>query len=227
MIDLKNTTNVIVGGTSGIGAAVGEMLKSKGALVVNASRKTGLDVTDEGSISQFFESVKKEYGTIDNIIFTAGSAAPSGTVSSLDLSVAKTGFDTKFWGSFAVAKIGVQYLAKNGSIILTSGFLARATIPGTFVKTVMNAGIEAMIRILAKEYAPVRVNAVSPGLTNTEAYANMDSTSRAAMLDSTAKSLPVGQVANAQDLAAGYIFLLESDVITASVVDINGGSFIK
>lgn len=60
-----------------------------------------------------------------------------------------------------------------GTLALTTGFLSRRTVPGMIEKTTINAARESAVKMLAKELSPSRVNAISPGLTNTEAYAGM------------------------------------------------------
>ena len=76
-------------------------------------------------------------------------------------------------------------------------------------------------------YAPLRVNVVSPGLTDTEAYAGMAPEARAAMLAKAASTLPAGRAGQVQDLAAGYLFLIDNPFVTGSVIDIDGGALIQ
>ena len=92
-------------------------------------------------------------------------------------------------------------------------------MPGTFVKNAMNAGIEVITKLLAKELAPIRGNVVSPALTATEAYAGMAEEARQAMLDRAAANVPAGRFGRPEDLAQGYLF--------ASRVDIDGGALIN
>lgn len=114
---------------------------------------------------------------------TAGSAAPGGRVLDVSLDAAKAAFNVKFWGSILAAREAAKHLRPGGTITLTSGFPARRTMPGTFVKTAMNAGIEVITKLLAKELAPIWVNVVSPGLIATEAYAGIVEEARQAMLN--------------------------------------------
>lgn len=220
----KDTTKtIVVGGTSGIGQAVCNALGGRPGDVIAVSRSTGFDISDGDSIEQFFN----EHGAFDHLVVTAGSQAPGGAVSDLDLEVAKQAFDTKFWGSIATAKAAAKHLRPSGTITLTSGFLARRIVPGTFVKTAMNAALEASAKILARELAPLRVNVVSPGLTETEAYASMPKEARTKMLDGAANSLPAGRVAQPEDLAAAYLFAIDSLSMTGAVIDIEGGALIN
>ena len=217
------TKSVVVGGTSGIGKAVANALRERLGHVEIAGRSTGLDVTGEAAIATYFEAL----GPVDHVIMTAGSAAPGGNVSNVSFDAAKIAFDTKFWGSVAIAKAAAKHIQPGGTITLTSGFLARRTVPGTYVKTAMNAAIEAIAKILAKELAPIRVNVVSPGLTDTEAYSGMDDTSRKAMLEGAAASLPAGKAGAPEDLAQGYLFAIDNPYVTGAVIDIDGGALIN
>ena len=97
----ENTVSVVIGGTSGIGRAVAEALAARPGRVVVGSRTTGLDVADEASITAFFE----ELGTIDHLVYTAGSAAPGGKVGDVSIAAAKTAFDVKFDNPFATGAV--------------------------------------------------------------------------------------------------------------------------
>ena len=218
-----DTVSVVIGGTSGIGRAVVDALSARPGRVIAAGLTTGLDVADPSAVAAFFESI----GPVDHVVFTAGSQAPGGPVASLDLDAAKAAFDIKFWGVIAVARAAAGRLRPGGTLTLTSGFLARRAVPGAFVKTAMNAALEASAKLLARELAPLRVNVVSPGLTDTEAYAGMAPEARAAMLAKAASTLPAGRAGQVQDLAAGYLFLIDNPFVTGSVIDIDGGALIQ
>ncbi|NSY40862.1 SDR family oxidoreductase [Leisingera sp. ANG59] len=214
---------IVVGGTSGIGAAVADVLAERGAEVLRASRATGLDVSDGAALSSWIA----QQGPVDHLVFTAGSQAPGGVIASLDLDAARAAFDTKFWGSIRTAQAAAPHLREGGTITFTSGFLARRTVPGTFAKTAMNAALEASAKILAKELAPIRVNVVSPGLTDTDAYAGMEAEAREQMFDGAASVLPAGRVAQPRDVAAGHLFAIETLSVTGAVIDIDGGALIN
>lgn len=217
------TRSIVIGGTSGIGKAVATALSQRAGTVTAASRSTGLDITDEAAVAAFFNI----HGSVDHSIFTAGSTAPGGAVIDVAFAAAKAAFDTKFWGSITVAMAAAKHIRPSGTITLTSGFLARRTVPGAFVKTAMNAGIEAVAKILAKELAPIRVNVISPGLTDTEAYAGMDKDARDAMLKRAASSLPAGKAGAPDDLAQGYLFAIDNPFVIGAVIDIDVGALLN
>ena len=142
------------------------------------------------------------------------------------MKAAQQAFDTKFWGSLAVARHLSGKIKPGGTLTLTSGFLARRTVPGTLVKTTMNAALESAVKMLAKELSPLRVNAISPGLTDTEAYSAMTSEARQQMLARAAENLPARRYGRAEDLAKGYLFVIDNPFVTGSVVDIEGGALV-
>lgn len=218
----SETVSVVIGGTSGIGRAVAQALSARPGRVVAASRSTGLDVADPAAVAVFFA----EIGSVDHVVVTAGSQAPASPLASLNLAAARTAFDVKVWGALAIAQSAGPRLRPGGSLTLTSGFLARRPTPGALVKTAMNAALEASAKVLAREFAPARVNVVSPGLTDTEAYAAMTAPARQALLEGAAAKLPVGRVARPEDLAAAYLFAIDGPSVTGAVIDVDGGALI-
>lgn len=234
---------LIIGGATGIGFAVAQLLAGRGEHVILAGRHpdklthacqrlqaTGastesvvLDIADEEQVAHLGRALEP----VDNIVVTAGSQAPGGALAALDLSAAKQAFDTKFWGSLTVAQHLSGKIKPGGTLTLTSGFLARRTVPGTIVKTTINAALEAAVKMLAKELSPLRVNAISPGLTDTEAYAGMAPEARQQMLVRAAENLPAKTVGRAQDLAQGYLFVIDNPFVTGAVVDIEGGALVN
>lgn len=219
----EKTTFVIIGGTSGIGEAVAQKFINENTTVHIASRSTGLDISDENAVHHYFESI----GPIDHLIITAGSFAPSGKVIDVAVEEAKTAFDIKFWGAIHAAKHAARYLKPKGSITLTTGMLSRKVVANTYTKSAINAALEAVTKILAKELAPIRVNAVSPGLTATTAYQNMDTASRESMYDNAIQNLPVGYVGNASDIAMAYVMAVTNPYMTGSIIDVDGGALIN
>ncbi|MEL4470691.1 SDR family oxidoreductase [Shewanella algae] len=218
-----NQIYVVIGGTSGIGTELAGQLRAEGAQVHVASRRTGLDISDEQSVYHFFESV----GAFDHLIITAGSFAPAGRVVDVELAQAKAAFDTKFWGAINAAKQAARYIKHGGSITLTSGMLARKVVAATYVKTAINAALEAVTRVLAKELAPIRVNAVSPGLTDTQAHHGMSDEARNTMYQRAEAALPVRRIGQTADIAMAYLLLLQNPYMTGVVIDVDGGALLN
>jgi NAD(P)-dependent dehydrogenase (short-subunit alcohol dehydrogenase family) len=84
--------------------------------------------------------------------------------------------------------------------------------------------IEALTRALAIELAPIRVNAVSPGIVRTNLWQNMSSAEREQLFESAGKRLPVGRVGEAHDIAQAYLFLMQEGYSTGQTVVVDGGA---
>ena len=84
--------------------------------------------------------------------------------------------------------------------------------------------IEALTRALAVELAPIRVNAVSPGVVRTNLWQNMNSSERQQLFESVGKRLPVGRVGEAHDIAQAYLFLMKEGFGTGQTVVVDGGT---
>lgn len=230
---LNGKTVVVIGGSSGIGAAVAEQARSRGAQVVLAGRRLSselhnglrsepVDVTDNASLQRLFESV----GRFDHLVYTAGPAVQAKNLQDTDLQQAQDNFNVKLWGALRAIQLALPFLDEHGSIVLTSGQLGRKLVPGQFIKIGINAATEALGKQLAKELAPRRVNVVSPGVIDTPAYAGLSEDQRKAMYAEVGQALPVGRVGQACEVAAGYVLAMENAFMTGSVIDIDGGGLL-
>ena len=110
-----------------------------------------------------------------------------------------------------------------GSIVLTSGVAATTPMRGGAATAAINGAVEALVRTLAVELAPVRVNAVSPGIIATPTWDAMAAEDRDAMFERLSGSLPAGRVGTAEDVAAGIWMLLTNDFVTGTVLPVDGG----
>ncbi|NWA88164.1 SDR family oxidoreductase [Pseudomonas sp. D8002] len=230
---LNGKTIIVIGGSSGIGAEVAKQAVARGAHVVLAGRRLSstvengvrseqVDVTDAASLQRLFETV----GQFDHLVYTAGPAVQAKALIETDLNLAQDNFNVKLWGSLRAIQSALPFLAERGSITLTSGQLGRKTVAGQFIKTGINAATEALGKQLAKELAPRRVNVVSPGVIDTEAYAGLSDEQRLAMFAKAGGALPVGRVGQAEEVAAGYVLAMENGFITGSVIDVDGGGLL-
>ncbi len=223
MMKTEKTVYVIIGGTSGIGAALAAQLSNDNTIVHVASRQTGLDISDEQAVALYFETI----GVLDHLIITAGSYAPAGKVVDVNTNDAKAALDVKFWGTINAAKHAARYMKPGGSITLTTGMLSRKVVPNTYVKTAANAALEAVTKVLARELAPLRVNAISPGLTQTPAYQHLNEAAQSALFEQAKNSLPVGKVATTDDIATAYTLVINNSFMTGAIVDVDGGALIS
>ena len=230
---LSGKTIIVIGGSSGIGAAVAQAALARGAHVIVAGRRlapgsdSGLrnepvDVTDSASLKQLFETV----GRFDHLVYTSGPSVRAKPLIETDLDEAQDNFDVKLWGALRAIQHALPFLHEQGSITLTSGQLGRKLAAGQFIKTGINAATEALGKQLAKELAPRRVNVISPGVIDTPAYAGLGQEQRLAMFAKAGQGLPVGRVGQAEEVAAGYVLAMENGFMTGAVVDIDGGGLL-
>lgn len=230
---LSGKTIIVIGGSSGIGAAVAQAALARGAHVIVAGRRlapgsdSGLrsepvDVTDSASLTQLFETV----GRFDHLVYTSGPSVRAKPLIETDLDEAQDNFDVKLWGALRAIQHALPFLHEQGSITLTSGQLGRKLAAGQFIKTGINAATEALGKQLAKELAPRRVNVINPGVIYTPAYAGLGQEQRLAMFAKAGQGLPVGRVGQAEEVASGYVLAMENGFMTGAVVDIDGGGLL-
>jgi NAD(P)-dependent dehydrogenase (short-subunit alcohol dehydrogenase family) len=233
-MELDGTTIVIIGGTSGIGRAVAIRCAALGADVVVASSTeakvaaaradlpTGavgavVDVTDERNVAALFERI----GPFDHLVYTAGDWGPLGgaRLRDLDLDRAAQVFAVRFWGALTAAKHAHASITAGGSITLTDGLIAHRPRPGAAVNTAMAGAVEHLVTGLAVEVAPVRVNAVCPGLIATDALAAIP----AERLTTMTARQAVPRAGTPDEAAEAYLYLMRSTYTTGQVIRIDGG----
>ena len=233
----ENKKVVIVGGSSGIGLAVAEEAASQGAEVVivssNAARVQGavksvggkaqgraVDVSDEKAIESFFTNV----GAFDHLVFTAGDSLQLHQLADTDLKQARRAFELRYWSALATVKYGSPQIRKGGSIVLTTGVAGRRPHSGWVIAASVCGTIEALTRALAVELAPIRVNAVCPGVVRTNLWQSMNADARKHLYESVGKSLLVGRVGEACEIAHAYLFLMQEGYGTGQTVVLDGGA---
>jgi NAD(P)-dependent dehydrogenase (short-subunit alcohol dehydrogenase family) len=225
---------VVVGGSSGIGLATAELATREGAEVIVAARNAerlsaaaanlgakaiAADVTSDESVEKLFRAC----GPVDHVVVTAAQlrSGPFKTVSMEDV---RSTMEGKFWGAWRVARSAE--ILPGGSLTLVSGYLSIRPRPNSAIVGAANGAIESLARSLALELAPVRVNAVSPGIIDTPIRAAMPEAARRDMLARTAASLPVGRVGVGDDIARQILAFMTIGFATGSIVYIDGGALI-
>jgi NAD(P)-dependent dehydrogenase (short-subunit alcohol dehydrogenase family) len=238
-MDLENKRIVILGGTSGIGLAVAEAAVAEGARVVVASSNPdrvaealralpsgaegrALDLTDEPAVEAFFAAT----GAFDHLVYTAGEALALAPLAETDTAEARRFFELRYWGAVAAAKHGHGKIRPGGSIVFTSGVAGTRPRPGWAVAASICSAMEGLTRALAVELAPLRVNIVSPGMVKTPLWRGLPEEARAALYAAEAARLPVGHVAESQEIAAGYLYLMHQTFGTGQTLTIDGGGLL-
>jgi NAD(P)-dependent dehydrogenase (short-subunit alcohol dehydrogenase family) len=128
--------------------------------------------------------------------------------------------NSKFWGSYRVAR--AAQIAGNGSLTLVSGAAAVRAAKGRSLQTAINAAVEALTKGLALEFAPVRVNTVSPGVVETPIWSGLDD-ARIAQIKEMAKRTAVGRVGQPEEIAQQIIACMTNRFMTGSIIYLDGG----
>jgi NAD(P)-dependent dehydrogenase (short-subunit alcohol dehydrogenase family) len=234
---LQNKRVVILGGSSGIGFAVAEQSALQGAKVVIASSNAErvqkaveslsgdvqghtLDLSDEQAIENFFA----KFGALDHLVFTAGDSLHLHDLATTDLKEARRAFELRYWAALAAVKYASKNIRKSGSIVLTTGIAGQRPHKGWVVAASVCGTIEALTRALAVELAPIRVNAVSPGVVRTNLWQSMTAAEREQLYESVGNRLPVGRVGEPDDIAQAYLFLMQEGYSTGQTVIVDGGT---
>jgi NAD(P)-dependent dehydrogenase (short-subunit alcohol dehydrogenase family) len=233
---LSNKRIVILGGSSGIGLAVAQQAAAQGAHVVIASSNAervqqaaqtvggtveGLtvDLSSEKAIRDFFAKL----GDLDHLVFTAGDALQLGEIAMADLEKAHQAFDLRYWAALAAVKYGSPKIRQGGSIVLTTGLAGQRPHKGWAFGASVTSAVEGLTRALAVELAPLRVNAVSPGVVRTNLWQNMTEKDRDAMYQNIGQKLLVGRVGEADEIAHSYLYLMQEGYSTGQVIVVDGG----
>ena len=225
---------VVVGGSSGIGFATAAMAKAAGADVTIASRPgerlegaakqlgvtaVAADVTSDEAVEALFRTT----GTVDHVVVTA-AVLKSGHIKQLSMADARATMESKFWGAWRVARSAD--IVEGGSLTIVTGFLSIRPRPNSAIVGAANGALESLAKSLAIDLAPVRVNAVSPGIIDTPIRAAMPEDARRKMLDGVAASLPVKRVGVADDIAQQILAFMANGFATGAVTYIDGGGSI-
>lgn len=231
---------VIVGGGSGMGKATARMAAALGAMVTISSRDAKklqaaaaeisggvhvapVDTTDESGVKTWAASL----GPVDHLVISASSAA-HGTFADLPTAALRSMLEAKFIGPYVTAREVLPYLNEGGSITFFSGVLSRRPSAGATGLGAVNAAVEALAKGLALELGEkARVNCISPGMVDTEAYAGMPEDARDAMYTQVGQALPAGRVGQADEIAQAVLMAMSNGFMTGSVLDVDGGHLVR
>ena len=231
---LKDQTVLVIGRGSGLARAVVLAAIDAGARVVAAGRdqetlaaayagEAGVstemvDLNDEASIAALGERL----GSLDHVVSTA-SARARGQLADLDRDAVRLSFDTKVIGPLMLAKHLAPRLNKGGSFVIFSGVAAAKIAVGTMAVAITNAAADTLARSLALELAPIRVNAISPGVIDTGAWDAFGEQGKADYFADISSRNPVRRIGTPEDIAQGVIFAMTSTFLTGQTLHIDGG----
>ena len=231
-MEIENKKALVFGGTSGIGLATCEQLIEKGADVIAISRDPSkastvkhnklsfesCDVRIEEDVKKIFE----KHAPFDILVSAAtGGSRAAGPFLEMDMLGFKSSFD-KLWGYANIVRYGTSYLSSDGTIVLVSGSPARRMKPGQIALSAVGGAVENLVRGVANEIAPRRINTVSPGLIDTPMF-SQEGKDRKAFIDSVTASHSIKRAGKPEEVAKGIIFVIENDFVSGTTVDVDGG----
>jgi 3-oxoacyl-[acyl-carrier protein] reductase len=233
--------SVVIGGASGIGAAIAERFAEEGATVVVAdidddgasARATALgapawahavQVTGESSVGRLFDEVVAKEGRLDCVVNCAGVNAVA-AITDMDAADWERVLDVSLTGAFLVVKQAALHMAGTGSIITIGSLNARQPAAGMSAYCAAKAGVSMLTEVAALELGPrgIRVNAISPGLVDTPLVGPLFAIPgmQAEFLDNT----PLGRIGTPGDIADAALFLsAPNSWITGETLNVNGGA---
>lgn len=238
-IRIEGANIIIVGGSSGMGLALARRLLDEEARVTIAGRSEErlaaarqvlgnhpkletrtLDLTREDEVADFFQRC----GRVDHIVSTAADIEGAyQLLPDMQLSAAQRVVESKFYGPLLLAKYGAPCLPPAGSITYTSGVAAYRPAARGSVVAAINAALEGLVRALAVELAPLRINAVSPGWVDTPIWSFVAGDAKQATLEAMASRLPAGRVGRPEDIADAIRFLIGNGFTTGTILHVEGG----
>jgi 3-oxoacyl-[acyl-carrier protein] reductase len=248
MSKLTGKVAIVTGASKGIGAAIAEELAAQGApVIVNyASSKQGADrvvakiqaaggkavavhsnLADPADIPRLFAETKKAFGPVDILVNNAGiyDFAPLAEITPEHY---RKQFDLNVLGLILASQEAAKHFGdRGGAIVNVSSVAADAALPNTAVYSATKAAVNSITKVLAAELGPrkIRVNAVNPGMVETEGTHTAGIT-ESDMRKQVEAATPLGRIGQPQDIAPAVAFLASSDAawITGQTLYISGGN---
>lgn len=250
LLGMTNQHVLVIGGSSGMGLALAAQLLHAGHRVTIAGRsatRLATAVTHltapghpaaerDGGLADRLRTVRADVAdetqvealaagdAYDHVVVTAADAIGAyAPLPDYTLDAARAMLATKVLGPWLVAKHLGTTLRPGGSLTFTSGIAAYRPGPGASMIATANGALESLVRSLALELAPVRVNVVSPGWVDTPIWDTLAGAGKGERLAAMAARLPAGRVGTPDDIARAFLSLLDNGFITGTVLHVDGG----
>ena len=244
-IDLSNKTAIVTGASQGIGRAAAQALHEAGAhIVINyfeegqganralaekavtefGDRALALaaDVRNPDELNRMVEETVQAFGTLDILVNNAGILRDR-SFRKMSTEEWNAVIDTNLSGVFKSCKAAVEHLSENGAIVNVASLSAVTGFFGQANYASAKAGVIAFTKVLSKELARknIRVNAIAPGVVDTEMGKSIPEENRKVMLT----NVPLGRFAEPSEIADAVVYLASdmSSYVTGQTLHVNGG----
>lgn len=222
---------VIVGGTSGLGLTLAKVLAARGEEVIitgrdqaksqavaaevgGRTRGLAVDLAAPGEIAGRL----KDVGAVKSLVITAIERGDN-SVKNFDITRASRLVTVKLVGYAEVIHALVPRFTPNGAIVLFGGLAKERPYPGSTTVSTVNGGIATMVHTLAVELAPLRVNAIHPGIVGDSPAWN----GKPEALERVKARTPIGRLATMADVAGAVVFLLDNQSVNGINLHVDGG----
>jgi NAD(P)-dependent dehydrogenase (short-subunit alcohol dehydrogenase family) len=231
-MSLQEQTVVVIGGSAGIGLETARLARASGADLIltarNADRLSeagrelsakiaAFDVTDFERLTRFFEELP---GPIDHVLVT-GPGPYYAPLEDFDFDEARRDIEAHLLLPIRVAKSAVGRV--RGTLLFVGGTGGRRTAPGLTLIGALTAAMPALVKNLALELAPARVNLIAAGFVDTPLSASLLGDQLDARRAELRDTLPIRRVVGPADIAALAVHLMANTAVTGATFDIDGG----
>jgi NAD(P)-dependent dehydrogenase (short-subunit alcohol dehydrogenase family) len=232
--ELLGQTVVVIGGSAGIGLETARLARTMGAAVILTARnpdrlhRVGLelgasiaafDATDFDRLGRFFQELPTP---IDHVLVT-GPGPYYAPLAEFDIEELRRDVDAHLLLPLQIARNAVGKVRPGGTLLFMGGTGGRRTGPGLYFLSALTAALPALIKNLALELAPIRVNLIAAGFVDTPLSATLLGDQLDARREQLRATLPIRRVVGSADIAALAVHLMTNTAITGSTFDIDGG----
>ena len=244
---LEDRVFVVTGGSRGIGLEIArELLNQKAKVVICGRKQENLDaaqeelqggdallavpahVAKEEDIDRLFDTAVEKFGRIDVLVNNVGMNLPAGGLADTETGMWRKIIESNLTGTFMCSRKAGKIMRdqKAGRIVSITSVAAHRASPGLNVYGIAKAGIEMMTKNLAAELAPdnIQVNAVAPGMVRTDFSKPFWSNQE--IHDMVVKDIPMGRIAEPEDVARVVLFLASdgASFVTGQTILVDGGA---
>jgi NAD(P)-dependent dehydrogenase (short-subunit alcohol dehydrogenase family) len=232
---LAGQTVVVIGGSAGIGLETARLANAEGATLVLTARNTerlkqassgltatttvAFDTTDFARLAQFFDELP---GPIDHLLLT-GPGPYYAPLAEFDFDLARRDIEAHLLLPLQIARHAANKIRAGGTLLFIGGIGGRRTAKGLVLISALTAAKPAMVKNLALELAPTRVNLIAAGFVDTPLSASLLGNQLDARREQLRTTLPIRRVVGPADVAALAVHIMTNTALTGATFDIDGG----